>query len=419
MPDGLSLLIDNTTLHRLTIATDRGVVIPADEAANFLHLIECLILAEQLTIARFESQSSQERSDRVLEWLDGTQNRGLVQVSALSDVGHQMEIASSVALEMFERGLLAHSGETPGDLDEIKVQLGRPVGVLERASSFWEEASKLKDLQLVQDRARQGVVKYQTDGLFEFGLSQHEEIAERLVHAYENGSRPSNDAWRKMHVVFRTWFNQQLADRHEDRAYAPPPVRARVLRTVYSRTIKHLEEAMSRVTLELQSEMDNPTFAEEILEGADQPLPVLGLAYMLQATAVEGPGAPFADRLVAARELAAPMRARLSRLEQLARTGTARWSRDLQEEALMLEEATRSRLGLPHTTGLDFQFDAGVMLDANGMPTVRFGLSGSPSAVKQRAKRGLARKRISVLSDGLAHTVEHKTLADAVHSVTR
>jgi hypothetical protein len=417
---GLSLLIDNTTLHRLALATNRESTVTAAEVANFLHLVECMILAEDLTVARYESRASQERSDQILDWLEGTNNRGLVKASAFADEEHQKQVAANVAQEMFDRGLLFRTGSAHSDLDEIDVALGRPVGVVERASEFWDEAARLKKPELIQERALEEVALHRTDGLFEYGLSRHEEVVARLVHAYENGSRPTKDDWDKMHVVFRALFNQQHADLHEARSYAPPPVRANVLRNVYSQTIQKLRDALSEVAFGLQTEMSNTELAEELIETADKPLPLLGLAYILQATAMEGPGSSFADRLSAARELAAPMRSRLAQLEDMARTNSARYVRALLGETEMLEEATRARLGLPRSKGLSLQVDIGVSVDpSSGTPTVKVGMpSGGIEEVRNRLRNGWGRKRVSVLSDGLARTTEHRSLTEAINSVT-
>ncbi|HEU5064141.1 MAG TPA: hypothetical protein VFT79_13475 [Solirubrobacterales bacterium] len=420
MANGLRLLIDNTTLHRLSFALEPRPLVNHLEAANILHLIECLILAEQLTVARFESIGSQERSDRILNWLESTESRGLVQVSPLSDEARQLDLAAEVAAEMFDRGWILLPGSGYGDIDEIDVPLGRPGGVVERASEFWGQATSL-DRQSLQLRAAEEVATHRTDGLFVYGVSQHEEIVSRLNHAYENGGRPSKEQWDKMHVVFRTLFNQQLADRHEGQSYAPPPVRAKVLRTVYFRTITHLRTALNEVAFGLHTEMDNPEFAEELLQTATDPLPLLGLAYMLQANAAEGPTAPFEHRLQAARELAAPMRARLARLENLAKSDSSRYLRELKAEAELLEDTTRSQLGLQRSDGLGFQLDLGVTVDpATGVPALRVGVNGKAlSKVRERIKKGVGRKRVSVLSDGLVETVRHKNVAEAVRHVVR
>lgn len=421
MPDGLRLLIDNTTLHRLNFSIDpRGRMIDDLEIANILHLVECLILAEQITVARFESRESQTRSDRVLEWLENTESQGLVQVSPLSDIDSQMHVAIEVAREMFDRKLIVPSENGYGDLDEVNVQLGRPGGVVERAGEFWEEAISLEGEEL-KLRAAEEVAHHQTDGLFIHGVSQHEEIVSRLSHAYRNGAQPSKEQWDKMHVVFRTLFNQQLADRHDGHSYAPPPVRAKVLRTVYSDTITHLRTALSGVAFGLHTEMGNSEFAEELLQSAGDPLPLLGLAYMLEADSAEGPAAPFEHRLAAARELAAPMRSRLARLDALAKVDPSRHLRELKAEVELLEETTRAQLGLQGNGGLGFQIDIGVAVDPHsGAPTVRLGLTGKGLVeIREQMKKGLGRKRVAVLSDGLVRTVQHKNVADAVRRVVR
>lgn len=417
MSDGFRLLIDNTTLHRLALALD-GESEPYDrmEIANVLHLVECLILAESLTVNKFESSASQERSDRILDWVEGTESRGLITASPFSDVTSQTAIASSVAAEMYERGLIGPRPDTPGDVDSIDVKLGRPVGVVEVAHGFWSGlAPDLGDLQLVRDRAAAEVEKHRTDGLFVYGLAQHDEAVSWLDHAYRRDEQPTEMRWRQLHVVFRTIFNQQLAERHEAQSYAPPPVRAAVLRTVYSRTIEHLRAALSDVAFGLHVELNNGAFAEELLQGANDPLPLLGLACMLQADAAEGPNAPFEHRLTAARELAAPLRARLGRLDELAKTDPSRYLRELRTEAAMLEEVARSHLGLESSAGLDFQVDFAVTVDSAGTPALRLDMNGgSIAGIRDRLKKGLVRRRVSVLSDGLVQTVRYSTVEQAV-----
>jgi hypothetical protein len=415
--DGFRLLIDNTTLHRLSVALDVGRE-PLDrlEVANVLHLIECLVLAEELTVNSFESRGSQERSNRILDWLENTESRGLIGVSSLSNATNQMAIASSVAGEMYERGLIVpHEGE-PGDVGEIDVKLGRPVDVVEVADAFWSElAGDLGDLSLVQARALDEVEKHRTDGLFVYGLAQHEELVSWLNHVYSRSEQPSAEHWSQLHVVFRTLFNQQLAERDQSQSYAPPPVRAAVLRTVYSQTISQLRASLSNVAFGFHIDLDNGAFAEELLQGASDPLPLLGLAYMLQADAVEGATAPFEHRLAAARELAAPMRGRLGRLELLAKSDPSKYLRELRAEADTLENVTRSRLGLSKGGGLDFSVDLGVSLDpSTGSPALRMGLGTSASSIRAHVRGRLARHRVSVLSDGLVQTARYGTIDQAV-----
>jgi hypothetical protein len=418
MSDGLSLVIDNTTLHRLLFALDpSSMPFPDAETANMLHLLECLVLAGTITVNGFESADSQNHSDRVLAWLDGSESKGLIEVSARSDRDTQIEVAGSVAREMHARGLLLPRPDL-GDVDGINIALGRPRDVVELATSFWNEAtSHIRRPASIRERAEEMVDRYRTDALFVHGLAQHDELIADIHAAYSRGAAPSDDRWRQLHVIFRSLFNQQFSERHQAYSYAPPPVRAAVLRAVYSRALERLNGAVSQVAVRLNAEVGNRALAEDLLEAASHPLPLLGLAFMLKAEAAL-PGAPFSERLAYAREEAAPLRMRLRELEALLRDDAARYVRELQGEAADLERVARAQLGIAKADGLGWDIDFGVTVDIEtGSPSFDMTVSGgSPPGAVTRAMTRMSkrRRRMSVLSDGLARTVRFGSLQQAV-----
>jgi hypothetical protein len=422
MKRGLSLLIDNTTLHRLEFALNGSAPrrSPA-ELANILHLLECLVLADNLIVNGFESAGSNEHSEAILDWLSHSHTPELVTVSPHSDEYTQMSVATAVALEMDERGLLMPDGEGTADLAAIDVTLGRPRDVVEIADSFWRAVATGKlSHDLIREQAHAAVAEHRTDGLFVYGLAQHGDLVERVNHALRHTRRLTGDEWKQTHVIFRALFNQRFAELHDERTYAPPPVRAGVLRAVYSRPLAFLSETFDVVAYDAHIDLNNTTFAEELMEYTPKPLPLLGLCYMLEAD--EPRIASFGRRLYAARTLAAPMRAQLSELEGLARRDPPRYFERLRAEADGIDQVARKRLGLGQSTGLDLTFDAGVTVNPEtGAPT--FGMKLNPKAAIRRASRAIERinghQRISVLSDGLSRTLTHSTVEQAVRRAVR
>jgi hypothetical protein len=415
---GLDILIDNTTLHRLAFAVE-GMPerIEADEVTNILHLLECLILASDILVNGFESTGSRERSEAILNWLQSSGQGALVQVSPMSDADSQRRIAALVAREMYDRGLLTPEADQISELDQINVALGRPHGVVEISESFWSEAvTSGKDLSRLAHQAHMAVEQYRTDGLFVYGTAQHEDVIDHLFSAYDRGEAPDDDRWRKMHVVFRSLFNQRLAEESASRSYAPPPVRSDVLNTIYSNALKSIERAMSETAVNLNVRHGNNDFADEILAEAHRPLPLLGLAFMLEATSKE-PTAPFVARLEIARELARPMRERLNRIEGLAKDKPAKYARKSEEDASLFAQIAHSKLGLD-TQGLAFEYDLGVSFDTTSNSfSVNVGQAVA-DAVKAltNVKRMSAshRKRVSVLSNGISRTIQYRSVEEAL-----
>jgi hypothetical protein len=420
MSNGLSLLIDNTTLHRLAFVLGGSVErLSHAELGNVLHLLECLVLSDAVVVNGFESTASHERSSAVLDWLAHSNTPELVTVSPYSYQEAQVEIAAAVAREMDDRGLLLVDGSA-GDMAGITVSLGRPRGVVEIASDFWRRTSADgSSLEAVQELAHDAVGQYRTDGLFVYGVAQHGDLVERVHHALKHTQALSESEWAQAHVIFRALFNQRFAELHE-RAYAPPPVRAEVLRTIYSQPLAVLTGAVDAVAYTAHVDVNNTTFAEELLEYAPKPLPLLGLCFMLEADAPNVPS--FSARLYAARGLAEPIRAQLGRLEELARYDPSRYLRRLRSDVEELDWRVRKQLGVAQS-GLDVTFDLGVTLNPDsGAPT--FGLKVSQHAAVRKVTRAFDKVtgragRIAVLSDGIARTLQHGTIEQAVRMVVR
>lgn len=422
MKQGLSLLIDNTTLHRLGFALNGAEPgLSPDEMANILHVLECLVLGESLVVNGFESAGSHEHSQAILDWLSNSNTPELVVVSPHSDEATQMALATAVAREMDERGLLLADSRASADLVAIDVTLGRPRGVLEIASGFWRDVATSKARhELVQEKAQAAVAEHRTDGLFVYGLAQHGDLVERVSHTLRHTQQLTDDRWKQAHVVFRALFNQRFAEIHQ-RTYAPPPVRAGVLRTVYSRPLAVLSERFDAIAYDTHISLNNTTFAEDLLDYTPKPLPLLGLCFMLEAD--EPNIEAFAPRLYTARSLAAPIRARLSELEELARRDPPRYIERLNAEADELDQVARKRLGLERPAGLETIFDTGVTVNPDtGAPT--FGVKFNPKAALRKAGRTIERingnnQRISVLSDGLSRTLRYGTIEQAVRRAVR
>jgi hypothetical protein len=273
---------------------------------------------------------------------------------------------------------------------------------------------------LVQEKAQAAVAEHRTDGLFVYGLAQHGDLVERVSHALRHTQQLTSNQWKQAHVVFRALFNQRFAEIHQ-RTYAPPPVRAGVLRAVYSRPLAVFSERFDAIAYETHISLNNTTFAEDLLDYSPKPLPLLGLCFMLEAD--EPSIEAFAPRLYAARSLAAPMRAQLSELEELARRDPRRYIERLNAEADELDRVARKRLGLERLAGLETTFDTGVTVNPDtGAPT--FGVKFNPKAVLSKASRTFERinghdQRITVLSDGLSRTLQHSTVEQAVRRAVR
>jgi hypothetical protein len=419
----VQLFIDNTTLHRIGAGMPAGRMPLSDaELANVLHVIEVLVMSDHLIVNGFESTKSQERSDQILEYLAAHGHDELISVSSLSTPDAQKAIAMAVAAELDSRDLILGVGPPESEVNEIDARLGRPIGVVDVAADSMDQmAGRFEDAALAEDFAHQAVEDHRTDGLFVYGLLMHPGLREKVARAYSEASRPSTEDWLRYHVVFRSVFNQQMAERDGMRAYAPPPVRAAVLRNVYSRTLEQLRVRTSEVTLAFQEHLGNRAFAEDLLEHAPRPLPLMGLAYMLNASTQLGLDDSFPNRVAHARELARPMRERLAALDELAVQEPGRYFRELQREIESFQDFARRFLSID-AQGLTVHFDAAVTVGPDGVSAISLDVDGGfkvTHLTRALDRVNGRRQRMSVLSDGIALTGLKSTLYDAVRHALR
>jgi hypothetical protein len=220
-----------------------------------------------------------------------------------------------------------------------------------------------------------------------------------------------------MNIIFRALFNQQMADRIGTKTYAPPPARARELRRVWSRTLDQLRAAAGEVAIGLHNELDNAAFAEELLDDFERPLPLIGLACLLEADAAS-PKAPAAERLALSRELARPLGDRIAELEDLFSESPARYLRALRNERRAFNTVARRRLGLHKLDGVGLQMDCAVTIDEHGPLVVGVKVGGSATATLETLGPR-RRRRVALLSDGIARTARYASLEEAVRRALR
>ena len=386
------------------------------ELANALHVIECIVLSERLTITPAETAAATGHSDTILEWLEGSALDGLVRVEV--DAPGQMIVAASVAREMRARNLLAPLRGAPSGLDHLDLTTSLPAGVDTVTGEFWSDlGSDIARVGLVRERAESALGHNRQGALFAYGLAQHDDILDEIACTVRRGGLPDDLCWSQMNVIFRALVNQQMADRIGPKTYAPPPARAKELRVIWSRTLDHLDSAASEVAIGLHNEMGDRAFAEDLLDTMGRPLPLVGLACVLEADAAS-PHAPAPERLCSARALARPLRDRFADLEELFAENPGKYLRALSGEQHALIRAARRRFGTPRLDGVGFQVDCTMTIDQNGAPV--FGLKAGGSV--KAAIQSLAphrRRRVSLLSDGIARTVRYGSLEHAVRHALR
>jgi hypothetical protein len=420
--DKAILQIDNTTLHRLQkiVEFQPGQALPDPEVANILHLLECLILGQQLSVNSFEYQASQAVSDRWREWLDGTDLTGLVRTSPLSAPDMQRDIAANVAREMAERGFIGGPLGQDHDLTNINIAVARPSGTVEVAAEFWESVIlNGAAADEVKQRAAECVETYRTDGLFVYGVAQHADLIGAITRRDPAERGLTTADWNRLHVIFRTLFNQHMSDEQKGVMYAPPPGRARVLRHLFLPfPTERLDAEAVKLLAVLANQEQHRDLEEDVIVRAREPLPLLGLAFMLAARK-RRPRASIESTLSTARDLAEPMRKRIAQLAKLASDHSSDYRRESKAEAEAFREVVQGQLGLTEVagaTGLDIEVDGNWAIDLDE-EAINTDLRVPFKLVDVARRAGNQRRqtaRVCALSDGLTQSLRYSSVKHAL-----
>lgn len=413
------MLIDNTTLHRAAyLLGDEGGTLSSFDVANVLHLLECLILGDDLTVTAFEDDESAERSSRIRAAL-GDQGLGtLISDTAMSAPDEQRRVAALVTRDMQVRRLLPFAADSPTDFPDVDTVPGLPLHAGNRVPDFWATAfeGNPSDEDLIA-RGGEQVEEYRAGGLFIDGLVQHADLIDRLRVADANGSAPLPDEWRQMHVVFRALFNQRLAQEIGGMRYAAPPVRSGVLDAVSSVAWTTLEASARQIVLDLGERDANPDLVGDLRASSELPLPLLGLSLVLRESVK--PDVPIVERLVAAREAAAPIRARLARVRSSGSQMSAAERRQLNAEVQAFDRVGRKALGL-QTTAMRIQLSGSVVVHPDPPRVVIDPITPLVEATTGVGV-GLAGwwrgRAYTVLCDGLSELAQSRSVEGALRQV--
>lgn len=412
----LVLHMDNTTLHRLQYLIDPAVSLTNDpklETLNVLHLLEALVLADEITVSSFESGPSQEISDTVLEALiplSRADGAALVQTSIHSNWESQLEIARETAAEIYDRRFLTFN---PSDdfklLEGIDVAAARPGRVVEPTARFWEMIFRNQmTSDEIRARAAGEVHLHRTDGLFLFGVADHEEFRDQVVRSYSRFGPWSEDHWNRLHVLFRAFSNQRIADRIAGAVYSPPPIRAELLNRVNSLALRRFRETLAELAVAV-SQRVAPGSLSDYVGGFKVPIPVLGLAAL-----PSGPKSSkkLLDKLLIVRAQTSDLRNHLRRLNSLYMSGNADEAfKEIERECRSLKRGVAQRLGLTDTISLPAAaIDTAVQLSQAGMASVP-DLTGAAKLIDWFSSIALRRrKRVRFLSNMLARAAEEPGL---------
>lgn len=276
--------LDNTAIHRLQFLLSKNLnSTPYSniEFINILHLLESLLLADKITISTFESDSSQLISNNLLEVIDALSD-SLSLKKIESDLNNQLKIAEETVMQIFEQKLLSFNPELDSLLfAQVNVSAGRPSEVLEINSDFWKEiyAGKHK-YEYILDKAKSKVLDFKTDALFIYGIAKHREFSEKILLSYATFGTWTDEHWNRLHVMFRSFFNQNLS--HDLGAiYSPPPVRSIALESAHNKIKSDVISTIENLPVSFLSK-ENKTELESILNGVQFPIPLIGIAAIPQ-----------------------------------------------------------------------------------------------------------------------------------------
>lgn len=279
---GIVLHLDNTTIHRLQFLLNKDLLSANDpdiEFLNILHLLETLLLADEITIATFESNSSQEISNSVLEIIDALGNSLSVKKEQ-SSLDTQLKIAEQTVTEIFDKGLLNFNPSDDSKLfTKVNVAAARPLGVVEINSEFWKKIFSGKGKlshNAILEIAKAKVLDYRTDALFIYGVAKHKTFYEKILDSYSLFGVWTDEHWNKLHVMFRSYFNQNLS--HDLGAiYSPPPIRAITLESAHNKIITDIKKTIEDFPNTFLS-MENRKQFDSMANGVHFPIPLIGIA---------------------------------------------------------------------------------------------------------------------------------------------
>jgi hypothetical protein len=386
------------------------------ETLNVLHLLEALILADEVTVSTFESESSQETSNLAIEALRplaDTVAPLAVRTGLHSSWESQLDIARDTATEIFDRRLLTFNPDDDSKLSQgIDVAAARPGGVVEPTAPFWESISQNKTTtEQIRSRAAGEVHLHRTDGLFLFGVAHHDEFCEQVLRSYGRYGPWPEAHWNRLHVLFRAIFNQRIADRIDGAIYSPPPVRAELLGRVNSLSLQRFREALEDLAISASRER-NRSFLSDYAGGFKVPIPLLGLAVLPHGG--ESPSR-FLDRLAFVRTEASDLRDQLRRLNSLYMTGNKDDAfREIEKECRAIKRGVSERLGLGNTRSLPLAtVDPGVMLSEQGLAGVPDAVSVAKLTDWVASIAVRRRKRVKFLANMLARAAEEPRAQNA------
>lgn len=351
----LKIQLDGTTLHRLAmlVRPRSGQPVSRLELLNVLHLLECIVLADSVRVWRYEQDRVQDEADvltGLLEELRAEDGAALLDQPQLPEE-LELKCAINAAEDLFfQLGQSFADPECP-EISGVDSRAGRPMHVVYGTGTFWMEMaeSKAGDERIVEE-AQARVADSKTAFVFAYGLALCDPVRESILRCYRAGGPWPERHWRRLEVLFRTLYNQHLAD-PVDIMYAPAPARALSMERIHCLSLIKLREALLPVIEKAHPKYlsDMPWLRGYVCDGKAA-VPLLGLAVLLRA-ASEPEG--VVERVAKVRELPglADLRRKLATLERAYREGEATGLRTIQRECQNISRAITLRLGLPEMEG--------------------------------------------------------------------
>jgi hypothetical protein len=258
---------------------------------------------------------------------------------------------------------------------------------------------------------------HRTDGLFLYGVAAHNEFRDQVLRSYDRfGPWPAGH-WNRLHVLFRAFSNQRIADQVAGAIYSPPPIRAEFIDRVNSLALKRFRETLTELAVAVSHRVESGSLAEYV-EGFRVPIPVLGLAAL-----PSGPksSAKLIEKLLTVRAEASDLRKHLRKLNALYVSGHRDEAfRKIEKECRSLKRGVAERLGLKDTVSLpSAAIDSAVQLSQAGTASVP-DLTGAAKMLDWFSSFVVRRrKRVRFLSNMLARTAEEPGLRAATRYISR
>jgi hypothetical protein len=310
--------LDNTTIHRLQFLLDKDIRSAGEpdlEFLNILHLLESLLLADKITIATFESNSSQEISDHILGVIDVLSNSLMIDKEK-SSLSNQLQIAEKTVKEIFDKKLLSFNPTEDYNLfTKVNVKAARPSGVVEINSEFWTDIFNNKGSlthDAILDKAKAKVLDFRTDALFIYGIAIHKLFYEKIFESYSKYGVWDDDHWNKLHVLFRSYFNQNLSH-NLGAIYSPPPIRAISLDNAHTKIITDIKTTIEDFPNAFLSRKNKEQF-DLMTKGIQFPIPLIGIAAIPKTNKKDKN--QFIDNFLKVREETSELRKIIRRLNQ-------------------------------------------------------------------------------------------------------